>query len=445
MRLLKNSSKNYAVATLNSALRFFLFFYFFCFTSFAQVEDVKRIVKDLCSPEFHGRGYVNGGDSIAAAYIAGEFQRAGLKNLTPNYYQHFSFPVNTFPGKADFFSGAKKLVVGKDIIAHHASPSYNGTLTYKVIPASYIFDEEKIVDEIQTALNGITNNCLAFDIQNVHPDTLKIINGFKRELAQFIPVVIITNQKFTWSVSGEQLKNPIFEIQSDVADGTPITIKLDAVLKTEHQTKNVIGYLPAKKKTKKTIVFTAHYDHLGRLGQDTYFPGANDNASGTAMLVALAKYFKENPTTYNILFIAFAGEEIGLLGSKHYVERPVKPLKDISFLLNLDIFGSGEDGVTVVNGSIFVEHFDLLTEINEEKQLLTQIKARGYAANSDHYWFTDAGVLSFFIYTMGPNKHYHDTSDTYENLSFAEVNDLTTLLATFIERVESIKLKKKKK
>jgi aminopeptidase YwaD len=445
VRLLKNLSKNYVVATLNLAFQFGLFIYFSCFTSFGQVEDVKRIVKDLCSPEFHGRGYVDGGDSIAAAYISKEFKQAGLKNLTPNYYQPFSFPVNTFPSKADFFVGSKKLVVGKDIIVHHASPSYNGVLTYKIIPASFIFDEEKILDEIQAAVYGKTNNAIAFDIQNIHPDTLKIINSFKRELAQFIPVVIITNQKFTWSVSGEQLKYPIFEIQSDVADGTPITIELDAVLKTQHETKNVIGYLPAKKKTKKTIVFTAHYDHLGRLGQETYFPGANDNASGTAMLIALAKYFKENPANYNILFIAFAGEEIGLLGSKYYVEHPIKPLKEISFLLNLDIFGSGEDGITVVNGSIFVEHFDLLTEINEEKQLLTQIKSRGYAANSDHYWFTDAGVLSFFIYTMGPNRNYHDTSDTYENLSFAEVNDLTTLLATFIERVENVKVKKKKK
>jgi aminopeptidase YwaD len=445
VKLLRNLFKNYVVATRNYNLLTFIVCLFFTTNySYSQVEEVKKVVAQLCAPNFHGRGYVNGGDSIAADYIASEFKRVGLENVTPNYFQYFSFPVNTFPGQANFSINGKKLEVGKDVIVDPSSPSYNGTLKYKVIFAADILDVEQIMPKLQKAVASDSINCLAIDLRNVHADTLKLIREFKYELAQFIPVIVVTDQKFTWSVSKKQLKNPIFELQASFIDGSPIQVSLDAVLKKEHRTKNVIGYLPAVKKTNKTIVFTAHYDHLGRLGQDTYFPGANDNASGTAMLIALGNYFKKNPIKYNILFIAFAGEEIGLLGSKHYVENPIHPLKDISFLLNLDIFGSGEDGVTVVNGSIFVEHFDLLTDINEEKQLLKQIKPRGYAANSDHYWFTDLGIPSFFIYTMGPNKHYHDISDTYENLSFSEVNDLTTLLATFIERLETVKVKKKK-
>src|SRR5690606_27479201 len=197
-------------------------------------------------------------------------------------------------------------------------------------------------------------------------------------------------------------------------DSAVIHTNLRAEFVKNYRTQNVIGYLPAARRTKKTIVFTAHYDHLGRLGSETYFPGGNDNASGTAMIITLADYFREHPTEYNLLFIAFAGEEAGLLGSKYYVEHPLSELKHIEFLINLDIMGSGEEGITIVNGSIFTEHFDLISEINEEQQLLKQIKARGYAANSDHYWFTDAGVPAFFIYTMGTNKHYHDVFDTYE-------------------------------
>lgn len=445
MRLLKNLYKNSVAATHKLTFCVWIVFSFGTASSFAQVEEVKRVVQQLCSPEFHGRGYVNGGDSIAAEYIASEFQKAGLHNLTPNYFQYFSFPVNTFPGKADFSVDGRKLIVGKDIIVDPASPSYEGLLKYTILPASTILDADKVIEKLQQAMSGEIFNSIAIDYRNVHPDTFKIIKDFQYELVQFVPVIIITDKKFVWSVAEKQLTNPIFELQSDIADGTPIQVNLNAVLKKEHRAKNVIGYLPAEKSTKKTIVFTAHYDHLGRLGQETYFPGANDNASGTAMLIALANYFRQHRVDYNLLFIAFAGEEIGLLGSKHYVENPVKPLKDISFLLNLDIFGSGEDGITVVNGSIFLEHFDLLTDINEEKQLLTQIKSRGYAANSDHYWFTDAGVPSFFIYTMGLNRHYHDTGDTFENLSFAEVNDLTTLLSTFIERLDTVKISKKKK
>jgi Zn-dependent M28 family amino/carboxypeptidase len=133
--------------------------------------------------------------------------------------------------------------------------------------------------------------------------------------------------------------------------------------------------------------------------------------------------------------MAFAGEEAGLYGSKHYVDHPLFPLKNIQFLFNLDIMGSGEDGVTIVNGSVFQEKFDLLSSINSTQQFVSQVKIRGKAANSDHYFFSEAGVPAFFMYTMGPNKHYHDVGDTYENLSFNEFNDIFQLLVDFEEEV----------
>jgi Zn-dependent M28 family amino/carboxypeptidase len=108
----------------------------------------------------------------------------------------------------------------------------------------------------------------------------------------------------------------------------------------------------------------------------------------------------------------------------------------MTFLLNLDIMGSGEEGITVVNATLFERQFNLLKEINTEKNLLTQVKSRGPAANSDHYWFTVKGVPAFFIYTMGPNKHYHDVFDTYEELSFQVYEDITTLLVEFGKRLK---------
>ena len=130
----------------------------------------------------------------------------------------------------------------------------------------------------------------------------------------------------------------------------------------------------------------------------------------------------------NVMFVAFAGEEAGLLGSKHFVDAPLFKLKKIKFLVNLDIMGSGEDGITAVNATLFPEQFNILENINAEKEYLTKIKKRGPAMNSDHYWFTEKGVPAFFIYTMGPNKHYHDIFDKYENLSFQEYDDITSLL-----------------
>jgi Zn-dependent M28 family amino/carboxypeptidase len=172
------------------------------------------------------------------------------------------------------------------------------------------------------------------------------------------------------------------------------------------------------------------------MGSETYFPGGNDNASGNAMLIHLAEELIKHPIKYNVLFVAFAGEEIGLLGSKYMSANPIIPLKDIRFMLNLDIMGSGEEGITVVNSTLFPKEFDLLKSINAKKRLLKEIKPRGPAANSDHYHFTEAGVPAFFIYTMGPNKHYHDVEDRYEALSFEAFNSLNQLLLTFIRKIK---------
>ena len=168
------------------------------------------------------------------------------------------------------------------------------------------------------------------------------------------------------------------------------------------------------------------------MGEDTYFPGANDNASGNGMLVALAKELSTKKLKYNIVFIAFAGEEIGLLGSKYMVEHPLFPLEKIKFLVNLDIMGSGEEGITVVNASLFPKEFKKLQKINARKELLEAIKPRGPAANSDHYFFTKAGVPSIFIYTMGPNKNYHDIADQYTALSFSAYDNIKKLVLLFL-------------
>lgn len=95
--------------------------------------------------------------------------------------------------------------------------------------------------------------------------------------------------------------------------------------------------------------------------------------------------------------------------------------------------GSGEEGITVVNGTVYTDEFDELVAINDEFNYLTKIKKRGPTQNSDHYFFSVEGVPSFFIYTMGPNKHYHDIFDTYDELSFEACEDIIKLLIRFVE------------
>jgi hypothetical protein len=405
--------------------------------TFAQIVEVQRITKTLCSPEFHGRGYVNKGDSLAAEFIVAEFKKIGLKPLKKSYFQSFKLDVNTFPNKMSIQHNGRTLTPGVHYLVDPASAGGKLELHPKLIPIETALNVEKLIEEIKSISNGKEYNAIALNFVNLSADTLKKVAGLKEELAGMMPVIEITNQKFTWSVSDQQLKNPLIQIQDSIFSKTSsFTISIDVQLIKNYTSRNVFAYLPAKKKSKKTVVYTAHYDHLGRMGAETYFPGANDNASGTAMLLSMAKYFKENPVDYNILFIAFAGEEAGLLGSKHFVEHPLVKLNKISFLLNLDIMGSGEDGITVVNATLFENEFKQLQAINAEKSLLKQVKSRGPAANSDHYWFTQMGVPAFFIYTMGPNKNYHDVFDTQANLSFVEYEDITTLLVEFTKHLK---------
>jgi len=171
------------------------------------------------------------------------------------------------------------------------------------------------------------------------------------------------------------------------------------------------------------------------MGKEAYFPGASDNASGTAMLLYLANYFAKNPQHYTMVFIAFSGEEAGLLGSSYFVNHPMIPLDHIRFLTNLDIMGDATDGITVVNATEFSKQFDALQRINNSKSYLPQIKSRGKAANSDHYHFTEAGVPSFFIYTNGGKGFYHDVFDNAASLSMTNIDMLAKLLVAFAKEL----------
>jgi aminopeptidase YwaD len=201
-----------------------------------------------------------------------------------------------------------------------------------------------------------------------------------------------------------------------------------------YQAKNVIGIIPGKRK-KEYVFFTAHYDHLGRMGKDAFFPGGNDNASGVAMLLSLAKFYHENPPEYTIVFCFFSGEEAGLLGSKYFVENPWVKLKKIKFVLNVDIMGSASKGITVVNATKHEASFKRLVTINEKKNYLLKVKSRGPTANSDHHFFDLAGVPAFFIYSMGDVKNYHNIQDNSENTTLDNFNQVQALLVDFVSAI----------
>ena len=413
---------------------------FFLFTqqTISQIDQLKRRTKTLCSPDFHGRGYVNKGDSIAAEFLKTEFQNIGVKPYKKSYFQSFNLDVNTFPKEMEIYHEEKLLKPGIDFLINPNSSGRVGKLKLFEIGVNdaLIVDSLKVFIQNLLSENHMEDPAILFDMTLVSSDTVKLLRQVASQLAIFIPVVEIVNDKFTWSIGLDELFLPYIQIQekSINKDGV-LSLNIYSEMQFNYECRNVIGYIPSKKTHAKTIIFTAHYDHLGKMGNDTYFPGANDNASGTAMLFSIAKYFKENPSDFNIMFIAFAGEEAGLVGSKYFVDNSIMDLKNIRFVINLDIMGSGEDGITIVNGSLFDEEFSIINEINKSELLVKEIKKRGPSANSDHYWFSQKGVPAFFIYTRGPNKNYHDIFDTYDSLSFAESIDIIRLLVQFVNQL----------
>ena len=393
----------------------------FSSTGFGQYAE--KTIQKLAAPSFHGRGYYKNGDGKAAEFIRKEFKNIGLLPVNSNYFQPLTFSVNTFPGKMKVAIGETKLIAGVDYIVSPACPSVKGE--FDLVKVTLPVQQFKATDFILIDKSGLDSTGMA------------IMDSISRNPPNVRGVIIVEAQKLTWSVS-VKVNDKVFIriLKSSMPENTQ-RIKLDIENKflPAHIANNVMGFIPGIQYPDSFIVFTAHYDHLGRMGKKALFAGANDNASGTAMILDMARYYSipANRSKLSILFIAFAAEEAGLIGSKYYTENPPLPLEKIRFLLNLDLMGNGQDGVMVVNGELHEKEYNLMNAINNEKKLVKEVGKRGKAKNSDHYWFSEKGVPAFFLYTQGGSKAYHDIYDVPSALKLEEFEDVKTLLIDFVK------------
>lgn len=366
---------------------------------YSHAQDIafaRKMVDTLASPYFWGRGYTNDGMKKAGDFIAAQFQSYGVQPMDgKNFLQEFSYPVNTFPGKMDVAINGKQLVPGKDFIVGDFSRGVSGRGSLE-----------------QT-------------------DSISFMNPKSR-------LEVKLQDKLTWSPSPQQADFTQILVDKKALDHQlPVSFRVNIENKfiSDFKAYNVCGIVKGTAKPDSIIFITAHYDHLGGMGKDTYFPGANDNASGVSLLLNLARYYARNPPGYSIGFIAFAGEEIGLLGSKYFTQHPLVSLKNIRFLINTDLAGTGDEGITVVNATEFPKEFAIMNEVNDAGKYLVKINARGKAANSDHYFFSENGVPAFFFYTLGGIKAYHDVFDKAETLPLNEHEDLFKLIIKFNEKL----------
>lgn len=408
-----------------------------CSPAIAQENPFRKHVDKLCSDELYGRGYVMKGDSLAADYIKSVFQKLELKPaFKESFYQEFSFEVNTFPKDLSLKLNGFKAVPGEDFIIDPDSPTMQGSRkTIQIGPKDIPLLAEGLSKKL--GLKELAEKAVVIDTREADNDEYKVLRKLSKELMNFAPVVFINREKLTWAVGRKQTQYPRFII---AAESCPKKIKkvkfdLDARFFDNHTAYNVAASID-RPFTSKSIVFSAHYDHLGMMGP-AIFPGANDNASGTALVLYLANQIKENniAPNYDVHFVLFAGEEAGLLGSKHFVENPPFSLDSIDIVLNLDIMGTGDQGITVVNAEEQQRTFQALNKINREKGYLLKVKPRKQTANSDHYWFSQKGVPAVFIYTMGGLKHYHDIYDRAETLPLDHTIYVAQLLMDYIGKL----------
>jgi aminopeptidase YwaD len=404
---------------------------FLCIQSYSQDRSfVSAMIDSLCAPHYHGRGYVEDGDAKAATFIQKQVELLGVDQ--PIQVQEFELGVNTFPGEMTLQVNGTPLIPGKDFIIDPKSGKAKGTYEVVTFKPKWADNHEKLFSRI--ADGTFNGKVVVFDTDDENINYQNLIDDVYKNPLKAVAYIILTDKKLTWSVSRSMVSFPIFRVQKSATSKKikAVEINVDQLFKSNHFGKNVMAVLPGTSDSStNSLVYTAHLDHLGHMGSATYIAGANDNASGSAMLLDLYKSYYTNRPAYDVVFIWFGAEEAGLVGSKYFVENPLIELESISFLLNLDLMGDAKTGITVVNGKVFEDHFAKLSSLNMELALLEKVKARGPAANSDHHPFYEKGVPSFFIYTTGEYTHYHDIDDVPGNLPLTNYEKVFELITEF--------------
>ena len=237
-------------------------------------------------------------------------------------------------------------------------------------------------------------------------------------------------------------------LQSGVEDGSYFQAfpYIPADSRKEIKLRNVIGVVQGTNSAaREVIVVGAHYDHLGfgpafslAPGEQKYalHPGADDNASGVAVLLELARYFGAKARLpKRIIFIAFSGEEEGDLGSRYYTAYSVLPLLDTTVMINLDMVGRVHDNIIGIAGNKSGDSLDTILDFAvTNSRLLLMRGGEDYPDDSDHAPFASAGIPILYV-CSGSHDDRHKPSDTADKINVKGMADVTDLLKTIIERL----------
>ena len=397
-----------------------------------DLAHYKKIVKELSSAKYQGRGYAEDGANKAGKWIAKEFTKAGADEVT---CQPFKLNINTFPGKMDVRVDGKKLTPGVDFTLREFNPGLKGEFKLYYVDTLNYNPDKMFADLASPEYEGAFVVCDFMFTYKHTKDFRKLAN--KKDCSN-------SGMLYTWETPlkfykayGETVKEkPILWVKPDFPkDAKTIKVDMENEFLKDYECFNVIAKVEGTRHD-SCYVFTAHYDHLGKLGKKTFYPGAHDNASGTAAIITFAAHYTKNKPEFDMYFIAFSGEDANLRGSDWYVEHPVVPLSQIKYLFNLDMIADNNPEQYCEFSDEAMEGFALFEKINTEKGYFKALDRHDLDENSDHWPFAKKNVpVVFFMNEHGDAyKYYHTIHDTYENHIFSNYEPTFKLIESFINK-----------
>jgi len=469
-------------------------------TGYGQAADQRYLddVKHLTAPEMEGRGDGTKGLTLAAHLIEQRYKSLGLEPAgTGSYFQSFSLITGSRMKGDNLFhvqNGTQKsaLKLNQDFVPFSFSSS--GTASGPVVFAGYgasasefgydDYQDLDVKDKIVVVLRyepsgfaakhgntGLTQHSelitKAINARNHGAKAVVIVNGAlghgeEDVLTRFGAISGPINSGILLVQAKNEIVDSWFraagkslaDVQGQINTATKpasfslpgnlqLTLKVD-IETTRATVNNVLAYLPGQ--TDEYVVLGAHYDHLGRGNFDSLapsqigqiHPGADDNASGTAGVLELARRLAPMKGKFRrgILFASFAGEELGLLGSAEWVKEPTRPLEKAVAMINMDMIGRIKDDKVYIGGVGTGSTFQDLLDQAPGKSTFKIDYSAGGPASSDHTSFATKHIPVLFFFS-GLHSDYHKPSDTWDKINSAAAVRLLDLVENVSEKIAS--------
>ncbi len=450
-----------------------------------QPDRIQQHVRYLASDALEGRRTGTKGATEAANYIAKEFSRLKLKPLSTGYLQKFPYVAGVTLGKTNSLTFAQdKLEPGTDWLplGFSSSTKVDGGLVFVGygITASELNHNDyatgnatgKIAIALQGTPDGANPHGQFLRYEGVRWKAVAARNAGAKGLiviareANFkddrltklaydnmagdagLPVIIMSRQAADRLVALSA--SSLSQLEQSPASRTltgEMSLSTD-IVRSEVPAYNVIGMLegsdPLLKKS--VIIIGAHYDHLGRGGEGSgslaptsgdIHHGADDNASGTAGVLELARLFstqKPKPKR-TIVFMAFGGEEEGLLGSNYYVNHPLLPLANTVAMINMDMIGRMKERRLVIGGVGTAKEWRDIMAADTEKSFQLTLNEDGFGP-SDHSSFYAKQIPVLFFWT-GTHNDYHKPSDTFEKINYDDEVLILKMVARIVNQLDT--------